>query len=436
MNVAFHRFDPETMEATEIARIEDGEIVAGEETIEGLDVDLSASESAVVDRYDGPRVFAEALSDESHRAIEHAKPVVSKVDETWVPYFGPLGGEGWVNVPTGYVKYVDEKPDSDAPIRPNQIDASYERMAADAAMAWDLSDAANVLDEYDVGGDDATGYEVAREMVRQVQEQYDHYAVGVELSKLQKVDSDSSKTVEPRETIDVPAEGPIRSDARIYLMDATETPPGATVKYDPMNNPYVEFGDVESDAVEKSDSVAEEVTEPSQIPALEVQEVYRVWVEAPEDVPGHQQARMNDDGDGCYYEIELGGSSVIDLSEKEIDPASVGFGVDSSGVSKEDLRTIGVSQPERFELSKAPVGRRGDSLVKAAESPIALLYGFRSLSPGDMRRKRITQELNARGVERIERVLKARETVADPGEASDVDLDVRKDETAIVRNLS
>jgi len=126
---------------------------------------------------------------------------------------------------------------------------------------------------------------------------------------------------------------------------------------------------------------------------------------------------------------------VIDLSDKEIDPASVGFGVESSGVSKEDLRRVGVSQPERFELSNAGMGRRGDSLVKAAESPIALLYGFRSLSSGDMRRKRITQELDARGVERIERVLKSRETVVEPDEVSDVDLDVRKGETAIVRNL-
>ena len=155
--IVFYRLEGRDYE--EIGRVQDGEIVAGEEELDGIIYRPNLSdEDELLNAHDGPHILAQmedgpdgggnvpgspdrgtekwlpytdgdekgwisASTGEKRFTEEAPGPIVKGFEEQaenwtevetlnkeWIPYQGPHGGEGWQEVETGEVRYVEEPP--------------------------------------------------------------------------------------------------------------------------------------------------------------------------------------------------------------------------------------------------------------------------------------------------------------------------------------
>lgn len=147
--IVFYELDGREYE--EMGRVEDGEIVSGADRLEPIIYPPNLyDEERLLSIHDGPHVLAQREEEDGEEDVtkwlpfkdedgnrawisedsveveytdEPPGPVVKGFEEqadgwmdgdplekAWIPYQGPFGGEGWQNVETGEVRYVDEPP--------------------------------------------------------------------------------------------------------------------------------------------------------------------------------------------------------------------------------------------------------------------------------------------------------------------------------------
>lgn len=105
--ITIYQLHDSEIEFTPVGRIEGGEIIEDDGTVERLVPEYllgeDYDEDRLIERYDGPKyVAAQTESAEAEK--------VAKDPDKWVPYIGPQGGEGWQNARTGDVRYQQEPP--------------------------------------------------------------------------------------------------------------------------------------------------------------------------------------------------------------------------------------------------------------------------------------------------------------------------------------
>lgn len=160
MTVRFYKLDEEATEYTEVAMVEDGNIVEGEDALPPLHPEELNDEERLLEHYDGPYLVAGTEDEKINRGYLITEPrrgVVGKYDgenfeykgssnavrkflamgdpsglkmtkaslvprtrrettltkqaeDKWIPYEGPQGGEGWQHVGSGEVRYQQDPP--------------------------------------------------------------------------------------------------------------------------------------------------------------------------------------------------------------------------------------------------------------------------------------------------------------------------------------
>lgn len=110
MAIVIEELDMADMSFSTLGRIENGEVVADddgflEELLSGDDV---SDEAELLDRFNGPRLIA--------------YPDTGTVSKNWIPYQGPMGGEGWQNAnDPDDIRYVDDPP--------GEVEEGYEEIS-------------------------------------------------------------------------------------------------------------------------------------------------------------------------------------------------------------------------------------------------------------------------------------------------------------------
>ena len=155
-------------EYEEIGRVADGEIISGRDELKNVvHAPMLNDEEELLNVHDGPHVLTEKVeatekwlphedddgrrgwitSDASEVRYTDDPPgeVVKEFEEQadgwtdtdtlekkWIPYQGPMGGEGWQNVETGEVRYTDNPPGSVQGVEDGDSDQSPQRWGS-----WD-----------------------------------------------------------------------------------------------------------------------------------------------------------------------------------------------------------------------------------------------------------------------------------------------------------
>ena len=152
--IVIQRLNEDT-EYQEVGRIQDGEIVQGEDNLLALDereVWEESSEARLLDLFSGPYVMAGYVEESDD------------LTKDWVPYQGPRGGEGWQNTETGEVRYQDDPP-SDSDINSptgEQAITSPEETNERSGQDESIAEIDRLVTEMKEG--DTAGFEVRRKM--------------------------------------------------------------------------------------------------------------------------------------------------------------------------------------------------------------------------------------------------------------------------------
>lgn len=175
MSVTIQRFDRRTGEMTELGRVQGGDVVDGEGELSDLDIDPEADDSDLLDRFDGPTLFA--VRDDTAEAAEGRPSPFADVDPIpddttrlekddlalWLKWVR----EGRPETPAEFSLNPD--PDAaDASVKARKFNPSLHPRGPDGKFVerpWDIPDSldldgiratptADILDELDKAGED------------------------------------------------------------------------------------------------------------------------------------------------------------------------------------------------------------------------------------------------------------------------------------------
>lgn len=147
MTVEFYRLQDDDVEYEQVAVVEDGAFIDGEENVPPIPDAELRDEERLVHRYDGPRLIATQADPDTVKAGSEPLNLLTK-DKAWRPYEGPQGGQGWEHVGTGEIRYQQHPPGE---VIDEYDDAYWENKIPDPpdGFEWD-DDIPNAMHEGDL----------------------------------------------------------------------------------------------------------------------------------------------------------------------------------------------------------------------------------------------------------------------------------------------
>jgi hypothetical protein len=259
MTVRFYKLGDEGAEYSEVAVVEDGEIVEGEDELPPLHPEELDDEERLLEHYDGPYLVAAADdteieqsyviteprlgivgkydddgfeyngADESvSRFLEMGEPsgleatktslvpetsegsnLMKQAEDAWIPYQGPQGGEGWQQVGTGEVRYQQDPPGEVAEgydenhWRQHWPELEDTEWNEELPSAHEMKEGDSVL-FVNRNGEGEVGEVVGYGFVRR--EDWDHSKVGIELRDGREVVMDEIAAYAPTASVEQPPE--------------------------------------------------------------------------------------------------------------------------------------------------------------------------------------------------------------------------------------